>query len=305
MRARLVVLVCVMLSTLAGLGKAQAKAEPRFSADRLISPAGGQGLVACESARIDGHRRILIHLLSSSAWRPVVLSMQETATRAVVIEPVSRVLSFHLSGAVELWRRLRMGLALPINALSGDRMRTVTGEDDFSPVSVGDLRLLATASLWPWQKNGSLVSVALSMELHLPTGDEDSFAGLGSVGIRPQLVLHLQPMDTLQFMAQVGVALYEQREFFGSTWGRRLVWAGGVSLALPWIPGVGRHLFVLAEADGESCNNCLADPPLEVRGGLRALWRRWRATVATGPGLGDGVTVPSWRLVVSLGAELY
>jgi len=300
-RWRVLLLVGACLLSRQGLAQPTAS----FSAERLNTPAGGAGLVVCESAAIPGHGVLLFDLLVSTAHRPVVLSLREGIAKPEVMEPVRQVTSFQLSAALELWQRLRLGVVVPFLSLAGDRLQGLGEDRDFASLSAGDLRLQATVVLWSGRSLP--LAVALSPVFSLPTGDDSSFAGSGVLAIMPRLLLLSRPLPWLGVMGQVGAAVHSQQEFYGNTWGRRLFWALGLDLGLSWLPPstwVSRHLSLLAEADGESCFDCESDGPLELRGGLRLRWERWQATISGGGGIGDGVTVPAWRLTAGVGLRL-
>jgi hypothetical protein len=276
-----------------------AQQRPSFSAERLLAPAGGAGLVACEDARVQGHAALLLDLTFSSGHRPVVLRQREGEAGAELLVPVSQASSFQLSAAVELWRLMRVGLSLPLLSLTGDRLQGLGEDREFAPMSAGDLRMSAVWVLW--RRRRAPLHLSLGAAFTLPTGDDSSFAGSGALGFIPRALLAYRPLSWLTLLGQVGGSFHAGREFYGSTWGARLLWAAGAGVDLPWIPGVGRVLGLLLETDGETCFGCDAAPTVELRGGLRSTHGRWRLTLSGGAGLGAGVTTPAWRL--TLGAR--
>jgi hypothetical protein len=187
-------------------------------------------------------------------------------------------------------------MTLPLYFPQGDGLAPLGG-DGLGTATLGDLRLQATATLWPGA-SGPL-AVAIATVVSLPTGESGRLAGLGTVGFEPRFLIALEPVAPLRILAQVGVALHGERELFGSVWGRRLTWAAGVELGLPWLPWIGRYLALAGEADGTSCGGCEAESPAEIRAGVRVRWRWLRASLAGGGGLSEGAMVPSWRLLGS------
>jgi len=283
-------------------GRALAVAETRVPVERLVPTPGGAGLWVTEDANVRGHLRLLLDLGWSVAGSQLSLEASEQSASGDRLDVVTQVAAFQLDGAVELWRQLRVGLALPILAPRGDGLEPLGGSS-LPSAAVGDLRLHATVSLWPGSP--PLFQMALASVLYLPTGDADSFAGLGTVGFEPRVLVTLHPLSVLTLRGQVGVWLHERRQLFGAAWGSRLTWAACVELGLPWssLSILLRRLAVLVEADGSTCaGGCAA--PVELRGGLRLRWARWHLSVGGGGGVTEAVTAPSWRALGTLGVVL-
>lgn len=269
------------------------------TADRLVPVSAGAGLVTLEDPLVGGHRLLRLGLDLSSAADPVLLSLRE-ADDQQVLAVVDQVTTLTLSAALELWGKLRLGLALPLHSLDGDRLAGLGQDRQFAAMAAGDLRLGAT---WNIYRGSRLpLAVALGLLVTLPTGDDSSFASFGRVGFAPRLLLAYAPLSWLRLLGQVGGSFGQTREFYGTMWGRRLLLGLGLELGLPWIPWVDRHLSLVAEAESNPGFSDDSDPPLELRGGVRLRMQRWHLLLSAGGGLGDGVTVPGWR--VTLGASV-
>ena len=229
----------------------------------------------------------------------IEISLRE-ADDQQVLAVVDQVTTLTLSAALELWGKLRLGLALPLHSLDGDRLAGLGQDRQFAAMAAGDLRLGAT---WNIYRGSRLpLAVALGLLVTLPTGDDSSFASFGRVGFAPRLLLAYAPLSWLRLLGQVGGSFGQTREFYGTMWGRRLLLGLGLELGLPWIPWVDRHLSLVAEAESNPGFSDDSDPPLELRGGVRLRMQRWHLLLSAGGGLGDGVTVPGWR--VTLGASV-
>ena len=280
------------------LAPAPARAlETRVPMERLWIVPGG-GLWGVEDARVTGHLRVVVDAAWSVSGAPFSLGHAERASGTDSLgQPVRRLGTLQLSGAVDLWRQLRLGLALPLLFPRGDGLVALGGEP-LPSAAVGDLRLHATA---PFLAGRSPFVVAMGAVLSLPTGDSASFAGLDTVAVEPRVLLSVQPLAPLALHGRVGVSLHEERVLFDATWGDRLTWGAGVALGVPWIPGLGRRLALLAEVDGASDGS---GGLLEMRAGLRLRLGRLHISLGSGGGIGRGVTTPSWRLLGSVGATL-
>lgn len=275
-----------------------------IAADRLITPAGGAGLVSLEDPRVTGHLQVLLHLGFSTASEPVLLSLGEASGEERVLSSVSQVSTFTVSGAVELWRRVRLGLALPLHVPAGDRMQGLGQDRGFPPVTAGDLRLHVVWNIY----SGRRVPLAISLGtiVTFPTGDELSFSGVDALGFSPRLLISGRPLYCLRLLGHVGGAFHQRRSFYETDFGSRLLLGMGLEWAMPWAPRwVAEHLRILGEVEGAIGRGDASDPPLELRGGARVLWRRWAFTVSAGGGIGDGVTTPGWRVTASAAVALW
>ena len=94
----------------------------------------------------------------------------------------------HVGGGLILWARLRLGANVPIALLSqGDAVdlngATFEAKDG---ASLGDIRLGADLRLVG--EYGDVATLALGVQVHLPTGDRDAFTGDGGVRVVPRLI---------------------------------------------------------------------------------------------------------------------
>lgn len=294
--------VLLIALLLAGPVKAESHFSTAFRADRLLPPPGGVGLVALEDTRVRGHLRWHLHLSATTADAVVLLALQEGGGNAPVDSTVSHVTTAQVSAALELWRRLRVGLALPLHLLSGDRLHKLGQDRQFAPMSAGDLRLHVTWQIWA----NTRFAVGLAAGVGLPTGDDGNFAGTGGLSAMPRILLSGRPLTWLRLLGHWGVNLRSNdAEFFGTRFSQRMVTALGLELSLPWVPWARRHLRLLAEAEYETGDGEFDDPPVELCGGFRLLWRGWHVTLTGGGGLGVAVTTPAWRATLGVGVTLW
>ena len=304
MAKRLHIRGLIFLLALAGGQAARADTPPTaIAADRLITPAGGAGLVALEDPRVQGHRRVLLHLGFSTAAEPVLLSLRESTGDQQVLSNVAQVTTFTVSAALELWRRVRLGLALPLHIPGGDRLQGLGQDRGLPAVTAGDLRLHLVWNAYSGRRLP--LAVSLGAVITFPTGDALNFSSFDALGFAPRLLVSGRPLSWLRLVGQAGGSFHQRRSFYDTDFGQRLLLGLGLELGLPWLPWVDEHLTVVAELEGNPGWGDQSDPPLEWRGGVRLRWRPWYLLATAGWGIGDGVTVPAWRATASAGVALW
>ncbi len=296
--------VLLMLAAAPGAVRADTPVTA-IAADRLIAPAGGAGLVALEEPRVQGHRRVLLHLGISTAADPVLLSLREASGQQQVLSSVSHVTTFTVSAACELWRRVRLGLALPLHVPGGDRLQGLGQDRGFPAMTAGDLRLHVVWNLYSGRRLP--LAVSLGAVVTFPTGDELNFSGSDAMGFSPRLLVSGHPvLPWLRLVGHVGGSLHRQRTFYETDFGKRLLLGLGLDLGLPWLPAwIDEHVHLLAEVEGNLGFGDQSDPPLEWRAGARMDLHPWFVQLTAGAGIGDGVTVPAWRATASAGVALW
>ena len=274
-----------------------------IAADRLITPAGGAGLVTLEDPRVQGHRRLLLHLGFSTASEPVLLSLRESTGGQQVLSNVAQVTTVTVSAALELWRRVRLGLALPLHFPGGDRLQGLGQDRGFPAITAGDLRLHMLWNIYAGERLP--LAISAGAVITFPTGDEQNFSGINALGFSPRLLVSGRPLSWLRLVGLAGGSFHQRRSFYDTDFGKRLLLGLGVELGLPWFSWVDEHLSLVGEVEGNPGWGDQSDPPLEWRGGVRLRWRPWFLLVTAGGGIGDGVTAPAWRATASAGVALW
>lgn len=273
-----------------------------FPVERLMGAPGGRGIVSLEDPRVEGQLSGFFYLLVSSGRRPLVLRLDQGSSHPAMLEPVTQATTFQLSAALELHRKARFSVTLPLQILAGDRLQGLGEDRDFPPMSAGDLRLGFTFNVWTGESLP--FSLAAAGQISLPTGDDGNFGGVDQPGLVLRLLMGVHPFDWLRLLGHFGAYFHDKRDFYGSLWGQRLPWGVGFELGLPWIPVVGKRVAVFSEVDGEVCLDCSTRDPLELRGGVVGRVGRWQARVSAGGGLSDAATVPAWRVTGGVGVKI-
>lgn len=181
MRPSAIALTSLLAVSVASSAAAQPSADLRgFRAS--IDPGAGLHL---EPAASPDTGEWSASLWASYAYRPVVL--RDPATDAIRFDVLRHQLSADFAAGVGIARRLLVGLTLPAvlyqtgDAPTLDATRVLGGT--WVPAqAIGDLGLVGKLTLVP-PTNGELGGFALALHdrFTLPTGDEASFVGEGSV----------------------------------------------------------------------------------------------------------------------------
>jgi OmpA-OmpF porin, OOP family len=160
-----------------------------FSLQTFRPAVDSKGYVTVNASEPLGHLDFSLGLVTSYAHD--VLRLDGNG-RSFTVE---HYLTPQLQAALGLWRRLELGLSLPVHIIAGARAPGFVEPanhnlDDaltFASTSLGDLGVYIKARFVDGERHavgfGALVSV------YAPTGNSAAFAGEGQVTIRPELIL--------------------------------------------------------------------------------------------------------------------
>ncbi|WP_437655387.1 hypothetical protein [Sorangium sp. So ce1182] len=181
MRPSAIALSSLLAASVASLAAAQPSADLRgFRAS--IDPGAG---VYLEPAATPDTGEWSASLWASYAYRPIVL--RDPGSDEVRFDVIRHQASADLAAGVGIARRLLVGLTLPVVVYqTGDEPTSdaarVLGETWVPAQAIGDLGLIGKLTLLQ-PTGGDLGGLALALHdrFTLPTGDEASFVGEGSV----------------------------------------------------------------------------------------------------------------------------
>ncbi|MDF3065177.1 MAG: porin [Polyangiaceae bacterium] len=234
-------------------------------------------------------------LLGEYAYRPLVLYENDGDDR--VGNVVSDQLFLHLGGSISLWQRLSLSADLPL-ALVNEGSSPASGAQAFtSPngAALGDLRLGARFRFLGAPDSAFQLGVA--GYLWLPTGDQDSFAGDGSVRALPALVANGE-IGSFVYAANAGVTLRGERRFAATTLGTQIQFAAAAGLlALDKKLQIGPELYgttTTSDAFDRDTTNLEAILGLKYRAGPMVFG------AAAGPGITRGLGTPTFRAILSV-----
>lgn len=307
MRDRLVfgvaVLSTVCATSASGSAAAQIAAadDTGFSVERYTPPAGHTPFLSMDHADVLPHFAFSTGFSVSLMSKPIVL--RDVFDRELVTTPVASRLGLELAGAIGLGRRFQLGLVVPLIAYqSGDRLQGIgLDEAELAPTVLGDIRVSGKARL-VGLPGGRGLAVAAGLELALPTGSQEHFAGeRGTI-----MAFHLLGSWRHHWLSagvDLGVRIRTQEVVFLSParpHGNELTSAFGVAVNLPVPARYGASaLAEYALVVGDSGAGGVRGPsPGEFRLGARlALCTGWSVVAGGGAGLTpDEVGAPAWRM---------
>jgi OOP family OmpA-OmpF porin len=167
----------VLLATLATMRPAQAEVERGFAIDRFEPAARGSMWFASDSLDLRGQSRLTLGFTGDYAFMPLAVYSASGLRGAIVREQAV----LHLGGNVVLGERLRLGFSMPLALLqTGDSGRI--GNVDYlgaTRPAQGDLRFGADVRLFG--RYDALLTVAVGVLAHLPTGDQGQWMGDGKL----------------------------------------------------------------------------------------------------------------------------
>lgn len=265
-----------------------------FALNRFDPSERGSDWFSTESLDFRGNNRPAAGIVGDWAYKPLVLYNQDGDEMRSVVE---HQLFIHAGFAHIMWNRLRLGISLPIAPLvKGEQ--AATGLSVKEGFAIGDLRLGADVRLFG--EYGKPATMALGVQVHLPTGNRDAFTGDEKVRVVPRL-LFAGDAGIFAYSARVGANFRLLNEnFAGQPFGTELLFgaAAGVRLA-------NRKLLLGPEVYGSTVVSDKGDglfkrktTPFEVLiGGHYRVADDWRFGVGVGPGLTRGIGAPKLRVL--------
>ncbi len=234
-------------------------------------------------------------LLGEYAYRPLVLYRRDGDDR--VGNVVSDQLFLHLGGALGLWKIFSLSVDLPLAVVNEGGSPASGGQAFTSPsgASLGDLRL--GARLRFVGDPDSALQLGLAGYVWLPTGDQDAFAGDGSVRGLPAVVVNGE-VGNFIYAANVGFVLRAERQFAATKLGSQVSYGAGVGrLAFDKKLQIGAEAYgttTLQNAFERDTTNLEAILGLKYQAGTLVFG------AGAGPGITRGLGTPTMRAVASI-----
>jgi OOP family OmpA-OmpF porin len=291
----------LLLTTAVWLTAAAAHAQSEgFALNRYNPAERGSDWFANESLDLRGHLRPAVGIVGDWSYKPLVLYAPGGEDELGAI--VEHQLFAHVGGAVVLWDRLRGGLSVPLLLYSaGEELTTTTATFASEEGSAfGDLRLSADARLFgvytdPW-------TMALGVQVHLPTGNQDAYAGDGRVRLQPR-VLGAGNSGPLAYAAQLSFNYRAHSgELDGAPFGSELTFtaAAGIRLLEQKLL-LGPELYgSTVVSEGDAAFDRRTTPVEVILGGKYRIDEAWRVGAGVGPGLTRGFGSPKLRVLLAL-----
>ena len=274
---------------------ARAQTQQTFALDQFEPAPAGDRFFGTQGGDPGGHVSPRFMLLGEYAYRPLVLYENDGDDR--VGNVVSDQLFLHLGAGLALWQRVSFSADLPL-AIVNDGGSPNSGAQAFSSpsgASLGDLRLGARVRFLG-EPDGAF-QLGLSGYLWLPTGDQDSFTGDGSVRGLPALVANGQ-IGHFVYAANAGLTLRAERRFAATTLGPQVQFAAAVGLL-----GLDKKLQIGPEIYGTTTTKDAFDRDTTNLEAILGLKYRAGPVVfgaAAGPGVTRGLGTPTLRAILSV-----
>jgi len=275
-------------------GTASADADG-FQLSRFAPPPSLDDGLALSLPATLGNMQYSAALTLDFSDRPFVLksASNTTATRDVV----GSALLSHIDIALGLGDRFQVRLDLPITLTQSTESGTV-GMDPYGAGStaLGDGRIGGAVRLIGNRDSGG--SLGLGLDVVLPIGSQDDFAGDGGIGAEAH-VMAAYALTSVTLAVDGGIALRPSNNFADTRVGSEL--QARVGAHFP----VTKEVRLLTElATGVLLRdqmNANPPPPLEALGGLRFHVGSWVLGAGAGLGLSDALGTPAWRALVTVG----
>lgn len=294
---------CPMLLALAAavspaLASAQSAGET-FAINRYNPSERGSDWFANESLDLRGHWRPALGLVGDLAYKPLVMYDANGDELSAIVRYQAYA---HLGGGVILWDRVRLAASAPVLAYSQGERQTTTGGTFSSEdgTSFGDLRIGADVRLLGTY--GGLLTVAAGAQLHLPTGNQDAYAGDGSARLQPR-VLAAGDISVFTYAGQLSFNYRpNQGRVNGTPFGNEFTFAAAAGLRLldhRLIVGPEVYGSTVVSAGGAAWER--RTTPVEVVMGAK-YWvtKDLKVGVGFGPGLTRGLGSPTMRWLASV-----
>jgi OOP family OmpA-OmpF porin len=288
---------CLFVAALALCSGAQAQSG--FALDQFQPAPAGDRFFGVQGGDPGGHLAPRFMLLGDYGYRPLVLYHGSDEQR--VGDVVSNQLVLHVAAGLALWDRLWLSANMPLSLVSNGEDPVVGGVTLSSPsgAAAGDLRLGARVGLVGAPR--SLLHLALSAYLFVPTGNKDKLGGSGDVHGMPAVVVSGET-GTIAYAANAGVDVRKKNtpSGLGTALGSQLTFGAAFAwLLADRMVQVGPELYgttVMVGSDSFS----KATTNLEGILGLRVRLADFVLGAGTGPGITRGLGTPSLRVVASV-----
>jgi outer membrane protein OmpA-like peptidoglycan-associated protein len=293
--SRLLALCALVLCTSASVARAQG----RFDVETFEpAPAPSGSVLDVYGARTLPRRAYAVSVMGSYGRTPLSV---ESPSGDRLGDLVGSITTLQLLGAVGISERLDVGVGLPLHrAARGSRFASpppavAAAVLTDSTVALGDLRLVPRLRLYHQAADRGL-GLALLVQLYLPTGDDDAYAG-EPLRVEPRLALDYRAGRALVAF-NAGYLVRQRAEVLGNHVDDQLRLGAGADVTLHGALGALVELDTQLDVMGESFGD--NDVAMEALLGLRYRHERWLARLGGGPGIVRGPAAPAYRLFASV-----
>ncbi len=278
---------------------AQSSPAQGFALNRFDPSELGSEWFSLESLDLRGDGRLAFGVVGDWSHKPLVLYGADGSEKNQI---VSDQLFVHAGGNIILANRFRLSASLPIAAYQKGNQVVVGGTNYAEPANagIGDLRLGADARL-VGELNDPF-TMAIGLQVYLPTGSRSDYTGDGKVRLLPRL-LGAGEIGPFVYAAKLGVQYRALDDTFaGSPIGTEVIYgaAAGIRTSDEKIV-VGPELYgSTVVTSGDAFFKKLTTPLELVLGGHFTLGDEFRLGAGIGPGLTRGFGTPQLRVLASI-----
>lgn len=273
----------------AGAGSAAAEG---LDAERFVPAVSAEGGFAHEHPHVPHHLGWGLGLFLNFADDPVV---EKTSDGDDLNKVLDTAVSADLVASVGLWRRLELGVHLPVHLVYEGNPYAAGGTTLEPSAGLGDLRFVPKVQILSTGTLEQHFLLGFALPISFPTGNEEELRGAGGVSVHPRL-LFAAHFGQLGLGFDVG---YKYRSEHPST----LPWANEVTLG-PWLSvGIGEQLALRAELlAGKHVGSDVdgADFPMELLGGVEYDTGELALYGGASIGLTDGIGDPDFRVIAGV-----
>jgi OmpA-OmpF porin, OOP family len=202
----------------------------------------------------------------------------------------------HTLVSLQLFQRVEVDIDLPFTLSQGGTTGSLLGTSVVAPsgATLNDVRVGGRVALL--KQDGAVPAAALALSAWIPTGDAESFAGGGSARYAPSLIVGA---DYRRFLWSATLGGRFQKEHVGQLLGSQVL--GGAAVAFKWQTlQIGPEVTLWASAGDRVSTLVQGGAGGEVLLGARYGLGPFLLGAGGGPGVGQGVGTPTYRLFASL-----
>jgi outer membrane protein OmpA-like peptidoglycan-associated protein len=243
---------------------------------------------------VTGSLRPAVALAWSYARDPLVLRTE--SGREAPLRWVDHQMILHAMASVQLVHRLEIDLDVPFTLDQGGTTGQLAGTSVVAPsgATINDVRVAGRLALL--RQDGGIPAAAVAFAAWIPSGDAAAFAGGGAARYAPALIVGA---DYGRFLWSATLGRRFQTERPGQLLGSQMF--GGAAAAFRWQTlQIGPELTITGGA-GDNVSTLARDVVgAEILLGARYGLGPFTIGAGGGPGLGQGIGVPTYRLFAAL-----
>ena len=213
MRTKTLLGAAAFLGAMLSVGSANAQRLEGFTVQKFEPSERGSEWFGSESLDFRGKIRPAIGVVSDFSYRSLLIFQPDGDVRGSVVRNQVFV---HPGGSLVLFDRLRLAVSVPIQvAVDGHRATVIRNGTifDYAPppndACMGDLRFGADARLFGVY--GDPLTLALGMQVWVPTGNQSQWAGDGEVRLKPRVMV-AGDVSMFTYAASAGVNIRPRNE---------------------------------------------------------------------------------------------